>query len=97
MIGDTPPPVVVAGRAAAHHVSMSAPWDDDGGFVWEQREAGRTWEQIGSELGCPPHVARELGERYRADCDARAARDQIPLFDLPAFDLPATDRRGGGG
>lgn len=62
---------------------MSAPWDDDGGFALEQREAGYTWEQIGTELGCPAHVARELGERFRSLCLERAMRDQLSLFDLP--------------
>lgn len=62
---------------------MSAPWDEDGGFAWERREAGQSWEQIGSELGCPPHVAEELGERYRAEVEQIVMRDQIPLFDLP--------------
>jgi len=61
---------------------MSAPWNEDGGFAWERREAGYTWEQIGNELGCPAHVARDLGERYHAELSARISRDQLPLFDL---------------
>ncbi|TCN54955.1 hypothetical protein EV641_104220 [Rhodococcus sp. SMB37] len=83
MICDTPLSVVAGGAQREQYRVMSAPWDDDGGFAWEQREAGRTWDQIGAELGCPAHVARELGERYHAEYTALALRDQLPLFDVP--------------
>lgn len=83
MIRDTPRPVVAGVVLSEQYQAMSAPWDDDGGFAWEQREAGHTWDQIGDELGCPPHVARELGERYHAEFTASALRDQLPLFDIP--------------
>ncbi|MEU5841945.1 hypothetical protein [Rhodococcus sp. NPDC047139] len=61
---------------------MSMPWYEDGGFAWERREAGYTWEQIGNELGCPAHVAQNLGERYHADVSAEIARNQLSLFDI---------------
>lgn len=62
---------------------MSTPWDEDGGFAWERREAGYTWEEIGTELGCPAHVAQDMGERHHSEVAALIMRDQIPLFDLP--------------
>ena len=61
---------------------MSMPWHEDGGYAWERREAGYTWDQIGSELGCPANVAQNLGERYHADVTAETAENQLSLFDL---------------
>lgn len=68
---------------STHYRAMSTPWDEDGGFAWERREAGYTWEEIGGELGCPAHVAKDLGERHQALVAAEIMRNQIPLFELP--------------
>ena len=51
-------------------------------LAWQLHHGGHDWGEVADELGCDETVARAMAERYLADSEARARKNQFSLFDL---------------
>jgi hypothetical protein len=57
------------------------------GVLRRMRAEGRTWQQIGADLGVTPDIARERGRRIGAPAPGHSPR--IPVEDPDRSPLPA--------
>ncbi len=51
-------------------------------LAWQLQRNGHDWSEVAAELGCDEIVARAMADRYLADTECRAQKDQFSLFDL---------------
>lgn len=51
-------------------------------LAWQLQHHGHDWSEVAAELGCDETVARAMADRYLADTESRAQKDQFSLFDL---------------